>query len=230
MRFPSIDIWEIEQLLSPSRCIICNRYASELCLPCSPTPSPMRVRLPRAKQPLLSSLIYDDHVAKIVLAAKEDNSRVAQFYLAKQISALVAHATHHIDVSSLLFISVPSTSRAITARGYVHMDRITRFLTSPLPIVRGAGATLQSDKRVRDQSKVHSLQRSANVQGGFSVRRGSMTEIAPDVGIILLDDVVTTGSSMRESIRALNTVGIEPDALISACISPRLASNRMVPS
>jgi predicted amidophosphoribosyltransferase len=181
-------------------------------------------------QTLLSSFIYDEVLSKIILAAKEENSRSAQFFLAKNFSALLLRAAKTLERQSLSVITVPSTPSAIAKRGYVHLDRVMRFVPAMSAISFESIITLKSRKGVRDQSEVGHSQRTENVQGSFSIRGGSLAKVKLGAGIILVDDVVTTGSSMRESIRALNMAGIEPDMLISACISPRLASNRMVPS
>ena len=181
-------------------------------------------------QTLLSSFIYDEVLSKIILAAKEENSRSAQFFLAKNFSTLLLRAAKMLERQSLSIITAPSTPSAIAKRGYVHLDRVMRFVPAMSVISLESIVTLKSRKGVRDQSEVGRSQRTENVQGSFSLRGGSLAKVKLGVGIILVDDVVTTGSSMRESIRALNMAGIEPDMLISACISPRLASNRMVPS
>ena len=230
MRLPSLQVWEIEQLLFPVQCIACGALGVELCLGCAPTPRELSLQLKGVPQTLLSSFIYDEVLSKIILAAKEENSRSAQFFLAKNFSALLLRAAKMLERQSLSVITVPSTPSAIAKRGYVHLDRVMRFVPAMSAISFESIITLKSRKGVRDQSEVGRSQRTENVQGSFSLRGGSLAKVKLGVGIILVDDVVTTGSSMRESIRALNMAGIEPDMLISACISPRLASNRMVPS
>jgi predicted amidophosphoribosyltransferase len=40
-------------------------------------------------------------------------------------------------------------------------------------------------------------------------------------GIIVVDDLVTTGSTITEAIRALKVANFEPDALLSACVAGR---------
>ena len=230
MRSFALGLWEIERLLFPVQCVICGASDVELCLTCAPLPHLSTLQLPGLSQILLSSFIYGEEISKIILAAKEDNSRSAQFFLAKNFSFLFAQAARMLNLDSLSIITVPSTPRAISERGYVHLDRAMRFIPSMCSSALDRRISLKSGKGVRDQSEVGRSQRAENVRGSFSLRRGSPAKVKAGTGIILVDDVVTTGSSMRESIRALNSVGIEPDMLISACISPRLASNRMVPS
>jgi predicted amidophosphoribosyltransferase len=71
---------------------------------------------------------------------------------------------------------------------------------------------LQVSRRVLDQSGLTKIQRSENMQGAFSVKNG--TYLRGDV--ILIDDVVTTGATLREAARALNSQSSHPFGTVSA--------------
>jgi len=78
---------------------------------------------------------------------------------------------------------------------------------------------LQLSRRVLDQSGLHRDERASNLAGAFTL-------ISPARGeLILIDDVVTTGATLREAARALNSQdfqAIGSVTAITACVAQRL--------
>lgn len=235
MRWRGIDTWDIEQLLAPARCLICAAPSVEICSSCSPRSTPNVAKVPGIEIPLLYSFIYSEEFTRIVLAAKEDHVRVAQYLLSRAYAELFHYAHNTLQRNSYLVLLVPSSPHSLRKRGYVHLHRTLRFLpglcTFPVRVID----VLVSSQSVRDQTELTPAERDENVTDRFRLRtwgsgdRMIQMKNTGRAGIILLDDVVSTGSSMRESIRALKRGGIEPDMLISACISERLVSHRIGP-
>ena len=68
---------------------------------------------------------------------------------------------------------------------------------------------LQHQRAVRDQSQLNSQQRSRNIAGAFSTSF-NLAEVRDSGNIrplIIVDDLVTTGATLAEAIRALRTAG-----------------------
>jgi predicted amidophosphoribosyltransferase len=70
-------------------------------------------------------------------------------------------------------------------------------------------------KRVRDQAKLNSRERSQNLRGVFTVRDGVFAERP----IVVVDDVITTGSTLRNAILALNESKMTVLGAATACAS-----------
>ena len=68
-------------------------------------------------------------------------------------------------------------------------------------------------KKIQDQSKLNSQQRKANIYQAFLVRKSEVSI----GGVILIDDLVTTGASILEGIRALHEAKITINAVVTAC-------------
>ena len=94
---------------------------------------------------------------------------------------------------------VPATTAAYTRRGFDHMELVSRELCAELDLpladvlVRSRGA---------DQRKLSKEERASNL--------ANTMEVAEDVfglRLLLVDDVVTTGSSLREATRTLMAHG-----------------------
>jgi predicted amidophosphoribosyltransferase len=67
-------------------------------------------------------------------------------------------------------------------------------------------------RKVKDQSGLTKVQRSTNMQGAFSLKSGAVLR----GDLILIDDVVTTGATLREAARALNSQGFHAFGTVSA--------------
>ena len=113
------------------------------------------------------------------------------------------------EVDAVCF--VPATSAAFARRGFDHMELVARELCrlTGLPL-----ADVLVRRRARDQRELGQAERAANLAG--------TVEVADDVSgmrLLLLDDVVTTGSTIREASRALLARGACPP---TACALARV--------
>ena len=68
---------------------------------------------------------------------------------------------------------------------------------------------LQHQRAVRDQSQLNSQQRSRNIAGAYSTSYKLAEALdSGNIGpLIIVDDLVTTGATLTEAIRALRTAG-----------------------
>lgn len=70
-------------------------------------------------------------------------------------------------------------------------------------------------KKVRDQAGLNSQERQRNLEGVFELREGTM-EARP---IILIDDVITTGSTLTNAILAIRERNMTVLGAATACAS-----------
>lgn len=106
------------------------------------------------------------------------------------------------DPSSIdLLCFVPATPKAFARRGFDHMELVSRELAAL------TGAPL-ADVLVRDseqdQRALGREERASNLAGTISV-----IEDVAGLNVLLADDVITTGASMREAARALLARGAQ---------------------
>ena len=73
-------------------------------------------------------------------------------------------------------------------------------------------------RSVKDQSGLNAQERRLNLVGAFALEKS--VRIYGD--IVLIDDVVTTGSTLREARRALSAGGLQVSAAITACVAQPL--------
>lgn len=117
----------------------------------------------------------------------------------------------------LLLVPVPSASRAVASRGH---DPVCRMALAASRALRGGGfrarvvPVLRHRRPVADQSELSGAGRRRNVAGAFGVRRAAPLRCG---GVVLVDDVVTTGSSLAEAARVVADAG--GDVLAAAVVA-----------
>jgi predicted amidophosphoribosyltransferase len=80
-------------------------------------------------------------------------------------------------------------------------------------------------RKVRDQSQLNLVDRSENISGALSISPDFTTPIrAGNTGpkIIVIDDLITTGATLAEAIRALRTAGFTVLGAVTSCTAKPL--------
>jgi predicted amidophosphoribosyltransferase len=142
----------------------------------------------------------------LIKAFKEDGLTTLAPQLAAIVSlayeGLVAEAPTQLEGS--LLVPVPSSRVNFLKRGYLPTLLIAKQLNRQLGLPFVVKSALRFIRSVEDQAGLSVEHRGANLSG-------SMTASSWVAGqrVILLDDVVTTGSTLIESARAVSQAGGE---------------------
>jgi ComF family protein len=227
MPFSSL-ISEVLTLLYPTSCVSCGRGSTQICANCESTLISFRSVVKVHGKPLYSSLHYTESSAHLILSAKESNDRAAARYLAGLMAMRFTRIHREYGYERYVLIPIPSSKRADKRRGYAHMALLSRLVASE--IMRTAGISCRSlsllspTRPIDDQSGLTARAREENIHGALWAKNG--VDLSGH-GIVLVDDLVTTGSTMGEAIRALDAGGYAPDALLSACVAGRFLTNKI---
>lgn len=222
-------------LLLGSSCHGCGLAAWTLChscrrdlaaLPARPArPEPCPAGFPRT----WTAGSYDTLARALVSAHKERSAlgltRVLGERLALAVLALLDEAGEPDQPAAaggpVLLVPVPSARRAVRARGFDAGLALARAAAARLPDAR-AGPLLASTRRVADQSGLGAAERQANLAGAFRLRTASpwsglwsrpgsgarRDRASGAVTVVVVDDVVTSGASLTEAVRALQEGGL----------------------
>lgn len=208
---------EISHLVFPTRCYGCNSLGAALCATCRDEWIPHYYKTQVSSLNVHSALIYTPTASKIILAAKENGLRGADDLLIAAIGHVLDKA--RLDKGYFTLVPVPSSKRSQRRRGRSFMVEVTKAISKYTGIA--VNDCLQLSRHVSDQSGLTRAQRSSNMLGAFSVKPGAI--LRGDA--ILIDDVVTTGATLREAARALNSEGFHgfgSVCAVTACVAQPL--------
>jgi len=149
-----------------------------------------------------------------LLSAKESSVRIADELL---ISAL-HNCLNRLPTSILRnakLIAIPGSKKAIRKRGRDFILDLAKELSrrSGMELVEG----LSIRRRLLDQSRLSSVDRKRNIYGAFEY---DGVRVAGE--LILVDDLVTTGSTLLEARRALELHDLKVNQAITACVAQTL--------
>jgi predicted amidophosphoribosyltransferase len=109
---------------------------------------------------------------------------------------------------------VPASRRAMRARGYDPVRLLLRAADPPVPILPG----LRVVGRTRDQAGLAAWEREGNLRGAMRGRSSLAGR-----RVLLVDDVLTTGATLREAARAATEAG---GAVAGAIVLARVPKRR----
>jgi predicted amidophosphoribosyltransferase len=150
--------------------------------------------------PVLAAATYDGALRSALLAFKERGRRDLAGCLAELLARCVV-ARPRVATAPCLLVPVPSAPDVARSRGGDHMLRLARATARRCPNTRVV-TPLRLARSVRDSAGLGATARAANLQG-------AMRATAPQhpAAALLVDDIVTTGATLREAARALAAAG-----------------------
>lgn len=203
----------LKSLIYPEICLGCNNKFVAVCDSCRAKWSLPAQRFSIGDLMISSVLIYDSASSRIILKAKEDRNMVARELMACALAKSIYAWCGKVDFENLLLVPIPSTPAAIRRRGgsFLHpiLDQaLDNCEEMGLPRIRWKNI-LTHQKRVRDQSELSFKQRVKNLENAFTVSEQALQKTELELGqtdspgILLIDDVVTTGATLSSAAQAL---------------------------
>lgn len=164
---------------------------------------------------IASKLPFNEVVSRLVLGAKDDNNQELERVL---IQVLLQSRT--LFPQEVVLIPIPSTARARRGRGRDFLLEISRAIAettgdSVIPL-------LEIARKVQPQKRLNASERVSNLQGAFVARKELPPKFRKKLDVhevLIVDDVLTTGATMREGYRALMASGARCLGGISAAYS-----------
>lgn len=171
--------------------------------------------------PVLSSIEYSSVASKVLLSAKESQIRAADDLIVSGLLNSLNFFTSRFGAGTL--VPIPSRKSATRKRGRDFLYEITSQLAKKSDLT--CLPMLTHIRKVRDQSQLNLPARSINIAGAFSISEDFLSpDLAGNIGpkIIVIDDLITSGATLGEAIRALRSAGFTVLGAVTSCTAQPL--------
>jgi len=197
---------DLSGLLVQNYCYFCGKIEEIICHECVISNLELAKIQYIQNIPILTMTTKDKTFSKLITSYKDEGVSNLVEPFSKILSVGLKFFSKHQQVK---VVNVPSTSKAILKRGF---DPISLMTESACLM---AGRRFIYEKRLlvnqrerKDQASLNFQQRKLNTENAF---KANYAETKP---VIIVDDLITTGTSITQSIFALRAKKIN----IKACV------------
>ncbi len=204
-------------LVTGAACAGCAEPGRVLCEACRAALAP-RPRAVPADVPAAAALAYDGVVRPVLAGLKEEGRWRLEPVLAHAMAAAVCVVAGRSPVA---LVPAPSSASARRRRGG---DPVRALVDAAAERLRGAGVDavvvpcLAHVRAVADQAGLGVRDRRDNLAGAFRARPARALR---GRDLVVVDDVVTTGATLAEALRATRAAGLAPAAAAFLAATPR---------
>lgn len=190
-------------LVLPVVCAGCDAPDTPLCELCAASLRPVLTHR-TGMVPIWSGLVFDAVPARVMRALKEAGRTGLARPLAPALRAAVEAAMvgQVAGDPPVVVVPLPTSRGAYRRRGYRVVELLAR--RAGLPFVRA----LAVSRATADQRGLGRAARAANVALSLYVPARLVVQVK-GVRVVVIDDVVTTGATLNDAVRALTDAGAE---------------------
>ena len=230
MAVKSVDgVWaQLQRVVLPPHCLLCGddgHDGRDLCAACAESLVRNAVCCPRCALPLqvpapacgeclqrqppfeaaFAPFLYAHPLDLLMTRLKFGRSLAAGRVLSELWSEAI---TQMAPALPTLFVPVPLHPSRLRERGYNQAFELLRPLAHALRIPV-AESLLARTRATPAQANLDAIGRRQNLRGAFEFHAPALRGSAPaDAHVALIDDVMTTGATLRECARVLRRAGI----------------------
>jgi len=219
MIIPVISLSALSELIFPSRCLGCRQLGIGICSTCRASWHPhiyrSRISTVNYSFPVYSAVAYSPVAQKVLLGAKEGALHDADRLILQALTHSLAYFYSEVGIADL--VPIPSRKMNTRKRGRDFILEQT-YEVSRAPSVR-VRTILTHSRKVKDQTTLDSRSREINLSQSMSCAN---REESSNIPVIIIDDLVTSGATLREAGRALHGAGYTVIGAVTACVAKPL--------
>lgn len=140
------------------------------------------------------SLVYNRFIRDIIKDYKYNGKN----YLYRPLGELILKTYYSMNIKIDKIAYVPMYSRKEALRGYNQAELLAKYLSKNLE--KALIRDLVKTKNTAEQSHLNKIERTKNLKNSFKIRNNRSINGSK---ILLVDDIITTGSTMSECSRVL---------------------------
>lgn len=195
-----LSAWLID-LIFPPQCGGCGRVDFRWCETCLNDLQAIPVIFNPSPQPGLAGVgasgLYDGMLKQAIRAFKYNDAVELAAPLAERLTATLEQRDWAFDIIA----PVPLSANRVAERGYNQADLLGRPVAAQMNI-RYWPEALRRERDTEQQARLNVQQRVENVKDAFAAAEGVINR-----SVLLIDDVVTTGSTLKACAEALESAG-----------------------
>ncbi len=150
---------------------------------------------------------YESGLRELIHLLKYGGVRPAANVLGRMLAEAIATLAPEFPLDSVVLVPVPLHRAKLRQRGFNQAELIARAAMKISPardrLLLCAGV-LERKRETASQIGLTTHQRRENLRGAFGV---AQPEVVKDCGVLVVDDVYTTGATVSECARVLRRAG-----------------------
>ena len=182
-------------LFIPAKCLFCSRISSRVCADCSELVGADPRLVFRNGLVGFSCTSYTPEAKLLLRSFKELGESSLGGFLASAMVPLLSC----FQEEPTLIVPIPSNLETLRERGFNPAEVLARELCLHAASLRYENL-LYKTRETKDQSKLKPMERLENQEGAMMATVGAHR-------VLLIDDVVTTGATLKTATRALENAG-----------------------
>lgn len=194
-------------LIYPPVCVHCSRVGWYLCPVCEATlPTPLNLLHEGLSAPLFSLGPHTTVLRSAIHSLKYENITGIAIILGVRLGDYMQKEQPELLSKINMVIPVPLSTQRLKERGYNQAELIARHFAKHLGKPCWPQA-LHRHRSTRSQVGLSARQRQENVSDAFEVPQNALKHLSGR-SILLVDDVCTTGATLRACASALDLAGV----------------------